>query len=517
MLREEKGQITVYLSLIFLAMLSLCMVVLEGTRSYLQSSLAEDAGKGAGEYILANYDRPLYDRYHVFFLDPRERERIASDGREYFDAYLHRTSFFAFTCRQLDITEEKTAVDDDGVYLKHQIREWMKYREMEQAGEHVKQLLLSAEQADRRASQAGRDMEKASQAIEDQAVRDAALPEKKPQGDAGEKEGQGQQEKENAKQGKQWKSYYTSLKEIWRTGLLSYVADHPQELSSFCLPDGSLPSEKRRERKENFKNFPDTFSFLDVEEWKAVLSQMAIKRWKGHAWADDYFLLNYVEESFYSYGQTSEEETALQYEVEYLIGGKKADVDNLKLTANRILGLRFLINYTWLSQDKAWIASSNATAGALTGILGFPQAQKAVQVLLTAAISFGESMLDTHALFSGEKVPVMKTADTWNLTLENAARRLRDKSPVKQGKVNAGYGDYLKLFLLPSLSSSDLLYRMMDLMQSNIALKEAGFSMEEALFSFRLKAAVEGDRWFSAFSMTGKRMWEMHLERVNSY
>ena len=228
-------------------------------------------------------------------------------------------------------------------------------------------------------------------------------------------------------------------------------------------------------------------------------------------------MLNYVEESFHSYGQTSEEETALQYEVEYLIGGKKADVDNLKLTANRILGLRFLINYTWLSQDKAWIASSNATAGALTGILGFPQAQKAVQVLLTAAISFGESMLDTHALFSGEKVPVMKTADTWNLTLENAARLLRDKSPVKQGKVNAGYEDYLKLFLLPSLSSSDLLYRMMDLMQSNIALKEAGFSMEEALFSFRLKAAVEGDRWFSAFSMTGKRMWEMHLERVNSY
>lgn len=526
MLKDEKGQITVYLSLIFLVMLSLCMVVLEGMRSYLQSALAEDACKGAGEYILANYDKTLFDRYHVFFLDPRERGHIVADGREYFAAYLHKSSFFAFNCRGLDITKEKTAVDDDGVYLKHQIREWMKYREVEKAGESLKQLLLSAEKADGRARQADQDMQGAGQEIEDKENKqggEKALPETNGEEDAAKKTEKEQQiqEKENSPQGKQWKDFYRSLKEIWRTGLLFYVVDHPQEISALSLPDGSYLSEKNQGIREGFKNFPETFSFLKIEEWKKVLGEMSGKQWKKERrWSDDYFLMNYIKDSFPSYRQALEEKTALQYEVEYLIGGKQNDLENLKLVANRILSFRFLMNYACLSRDRAWIASSNTAAGILTGVLGFPQAQKAVQVLLTASISFGESMLDTHALFSGEKVPVMKTADTWNLTLDNAAQMLQKKGPVKKGKVNAGYEDYLQLFLLPSLSSSSLLYRMMDLMQSNVTLQEKGFSMEEALFSFCLKAEVECGRWFVRFPMVekaGATTGKIRLERVNSY
>ena len=83
MLRQEEGQITVFLSLIFFVLLGLTLCVLEGMYSFMESSLAEDSMRSAGNYVLANYNRNLFDRYHIFFLDPRERGLIESDGKRY--------------------------------------------------------------------------------------------------------------------------------------------------------------------------------------------------------------------------------------------------------------------------------------------------------------------------------------------------------------------------------------------------------------------------------------------------
>ena len=69
-----------------------------------------------------------FDRYHLFFLDPREREQVEQDGKAYLSASFGDNSFFQPSCSRLEVTEERTAVDEDGLYLRHQIREWMKYR-----------------------------------------------------------------------------------------------------------------------------------------------------------------------------------------------------------------------------------------------------------------------------------------------------------------------------------------------------------------------------------------------------
>lgn len=39
------------------------------------------------------------------------------------------------------MTEEVTAVEEDGLYLKHEIREWMKYRQEEKVKDTLKQLI----------------------------------------------------------------------------------------------------------------------------------------------------------------------------------------------------------------------------------------------------------------------------------------------------------------------------------------------------------------------------------------
>lgn len=164
--------------------------------------------------------------------------------------------------------------------------------------------------------------------------------------------------------------------------------------------------------------------------------------------------------------------------------------DYLKRVANYILLLRFINNYIFTGKDTQMKTHINTMASAITGVMGMPQTMKAVQVLIRMAISYGESLLELHTLFSGGEVPLIKDKTTWNLTLKTMAEQLRNKQIVKKGKKNISYKDYLKLFLLTKGNSRTVCYRMMDIMQENIASKEPGFLMENCLFSYSWKGSL---------------------------
>lgn len=513
MLREEYGQITVFLSLLFCVFLGLSLCVLEGMRSYTQSALVEDAFQGAGKYILANYNRTLFQNYHVFFLDPKQRNHITSDGKEYLNQYTKSNNVFDFSCQNLKMTQEKTAVDAEGLYLKHQIREWMKYREVIRAGKTLKELLQSFSDVERGNDAVNRDMNRAGEEISKEEIQEN-IEEK-------EAEEETVENKENQTQeGIQWKELKDMLVQLTQSGILLYVVDDVNTLSSSSIKADHLPSQKRFSGKGQQSFLNTSLSFLNVQEWKEFLKTISIENRSGDILLEQYFLLHYAEDCFRYYGKEQEGESVLKYEIEYLIAGTMEDRENLKRVAERIFAMRFLVNYMYLSQNGEWKATSNALAGTLTGVLGFPQAQKAVQVLLTAALCFGESLLDVHALFSGQEIPIIKTEKTWNLSLENGVTILKEKGPVKKGKRNVSYEDYLKILLAVSLSENKFLFRMMDIMQENTALKESGFLLEESLFSFRWEGEFYCEGWFSCFPGTGilrKSGFDMTLDRLNSY
>lgn len=56
------------MSLLFLVLIMSFLFIVEGVISYSASSLGEDAVKGAGESIIANYDRELLKTIICFFL-----------------------------------------------------------------------------------------------------------------------------------------------------------------------------------------------------------------------------------------------------------------------------------------------------------------------------------------------------------------------------------------------------------------------------------------------------------------
>ena len=71
---EEKGQITVFLSLLLIVLIGFSFVVVEGVSSYSASALGEDAVKNAGENSLINiiYFFLIHERKIIFYLMGRQ-------------------------------------------------------------------------------------------------------------------------------------------------------------------------------------------------------------------------------------------------------------------------------------------------------------------------------------------------------------------------------------------------------------------------------------------------------------
>lgn len=466
---EEKGQITVFLSLLLIVLIGFSFVVVEGVSSYSASALGEDAVKNAGENILANYDRELFNKYHIFFLDPREKNYILSDGKADMDQYFSGNSFFNVFCNSLKMTEEVTAVEEDGLYLKHEIREWMKYRQEEKVKDTLKQLINNVKKnnADRKEYQNEAEEETVSQEVQ--------------------------------KERTTWKEIKEALQLLTKTGILFYVSDHPEQLSRKSIPEENLPSRAKKREQEEHKVEEFLFSGLGLKGIKSMLSVDFSINTNSTLWTKENYIVPYIEECFLDYSEEGREEKeekndvqeqVLAYEKEYLIKGQPSDLDNLKRVANDILLLRFINNYIFTGRDAEIQSQVNLMASALTGVVGIPQTAKAVQMMLRAALSYGESLLELHTLFEGGEISLTKDRGNWNLELKTMVKQLKEKKTVKKGKHNISYKDYLKVLLFMKGNSTILCYRMMDIMQENTACKEAGFLMENCLFSYKWEGSL---------------------------
>lgn len=391
------------------------------------------------------------------------------------------------------MTEEVTAVEEDGLYLKHEIREWMKYRQEEKVKDTLKQLINNVKKnnADRKEYQneaeeeTGNIEQSEENKVEEDKVEDTAEEETVSQ--------------EVQKERTTWKEIKEALQLLTKTGILFYVSDHPEQLSRKSIPEENLPSRAKKREQEEHKVEEFLFSGSGLKGIKSMLSVDFSINTNSTLWTKENYIVPYIEECFLDYSEEGREEKeekndvqeqVLAYEKEYLIKGQPSDLDNLKRVANDILLLRFINNYIFTGRDAEIQSQVNLMASALTGVVGIPQTAKAVQMMLRAALSYGESLLELHTLFEGGEISLTKDRGNWNLELKTMVKQLKEKKTVKKGKHNISYKDYLKVLLFMKGNSTILCYRMMDIMQENTACKEAGFLMENCLFSYKWEGSL---------------------------
>lgn len=428
-----------------------------------------------------------------FFLIHERKIIFYLMGRQISNQYFSGNSFFNVFCNSLKMTEEVTAVEEDGLYLKHEIREWMKYRQEEKVKDTLKQLINNVKKnnADRKEYQneaeeeTGNIEQSEENKVEEDKVEDTAEEETVSQ--------------EVQKERTTWKEIKEALQLLTKTGILFYVSDHPEQLSRKSIPEENLPSRAKKREQEEHKVEEFLFSGLGLKGIKSMLSVDFSINTNSTLWTKENYIVPYIEECFLDYSEEGREEKeekndvqeqVLAYEKEYLIKGQPSDLDNLKRVANDILLLRFINNYIFTGRDAEIQSQVNLMASALTGVVGIPQTAKAVQMMLRAALSYGESLLELHTLFEGGEISLTKDRGNWNLELKTMVKQLKEKKTVKKGKHNISYKDYLKVLLFMKGNSTILCYRMMDIMQENTACKEAGFLMENCLFSYKWEGSL---------------------------
>lgn len=445
---KTKGSMTCAMSLLLLVIISLLAACIQSSRVSCARAQAANAMGAAMYSLFAQYDRDLLEDYHLFFLDSGY-----GDSRPNLAQVIAQTETFALpilssglTNCELDtcgITGFRLASDGKGEAVKAQILRYMK----DNLGTKGIQLIKD------RFNQNVEAMEEQEE-IQEGGLEEAPIEEEVPMEDISPSN-----------------NPLEIIENIRSHGFLGLV-----------LPDGGTVSEKSVEAE----------SLLSFRELEQGMGALPLSQGKS-AVTDKLLIQEYILDSLSFYTQESHPGT-LEYQVEYVLGGKDTDRENLQYVVNRLLLIREASNIAFLYTDPQKRAELQACASALSLLLLIPEGMTLVQGVLAAGWAYIESICDVKTLLSGGKVPLTKDNGSWKTHLNHLSTE--DASSASAG---LDYRDYL--FLLLSFSSEDrLTFRCMDMMEQNIRAKEgrASFSFDACLDAVSMNFLIsgpEGQQW----------------------
>lgn len=411
----QKGEITAFFSLIFLLFLSFLGAIIESASiQVLKNHRRADTGL-ALESVFAEYQRELLEEYDIFALDGSYGEEGADEKK-----IMKRLEYYGAQKEVNEIQHSELLTDHQGAPFYRQAVSYMKSKIgiPEDKEEHS----YWEEQ-----QESGTEFEKEEEEVEENL--DAMLG-----------EAQESLPSEN--------NPMESVTAIQQSGLLKIVTENPEQLSEKSVKKEELASVRQLNKGKG--------SFVQ-EETKIGI-------------AEEIFFEQYLLEHF---GDVTEkrENRALDYELEYLIGGHTSDRENLEEVVKKILSIRLGINYAYLLTDEAKKAEAEVLALSLCTLLTVAGITEIVKHAILLAWAYGEGITDLRALVAGEKVPVVKTKENWSLQL-SALLQIKEQGVPKRNpdcQEGMGYRDYLKGLLILERKEK-LSMRALDLIEKNLNL-----------------------------------------------
>ena len=189
--------------------------------------------------------------------------------------------------------------------------------------------------------------------------------------------------------------------------------------------------------------------------------------------------------------------------MEYILAGKNSDRKNLEKVVGRLLLIREGINSASLMADSVKMAQVHTLALAIASGFLIPPAAVIIDAALVLCWSFAESVLDLRELLYGGKVPLVKNASNWQLSLENLPYLLEKMDTERKNAENGmSYEDYLQIMLL-SQSKKEKLERGMDMIEVHIRSHSGRqeFRLDNCIEAIEASIDVEANR-IKTFTVT---------------
>lgn len=216
------------------------------------------------------------------------------------------------------------------------------------------------------------------------------------------------------------------------------------------------------------------------------------------SFGDKVLLTEFLVDSFTDFTDAGETPSAgLQYQVEYAIGKRSTDAENLKYVLNRLLAIREISNYLYLMKDSGKQEEIHAAAAGISALIGFPVAEPVVAEMLRFCWSFGESVLDLRELLKGGKIPLLKDASSWQLSLGMLAHIQEELSEEHSSEKGLDYKWYLRM-LLAAENDDTLTGMLMDLVEHKVRTTDGreGFRLDNCLVSMKIRFRAKQDAFF---------------------
>ena len=426
-----KGEITVFLSLVFLLLLTLVGALLESASIQLaKNERRADAGR-AVESVFAEYQKDLLERYGIFAIEGSYESGTMSE-----ENILNRLSFYGAENIETEIAAIRYLTDQNGKEFLRQAVEYEKMKTGAAAIENLTGKVSEWKEQELKANEYG---------------------------------------KENIETSKELDQMLESEKEelpAENNPLADIVDIQAQALLNLVSPEGFTLSSKAVKSEETVSNRKLRQGYGTMKE-------------KDNGAGDTIFFNLYLIDKFGN-AANNKKNTVLDYELEYLLGGKASDKDNLEYVIGRIRILRFAVNYGYLLTDTDMQMEVDTLATTLSAVFLSPEIGPVIKHALLLAWAYGESLTDVKTLLAGKKVPAVKSKESWNLTLDGLLELAKNRS-IPEGKETEegnSYEQYLQMMLVLK-SKEELSMRALDLVEMNLRS-----GMEKTFF--RADACVSG-------------------------
>lgn len=273
------------------------------------------------------------------------------------------------------------------------------------------------------------------------------------------------------------------------TSILDALSDFLENgLLSIVLPDGKSVS------SVSVPRLPDSAS--NVCGKTKDTSMLTAGGDSASLLAKNIIYTEYVMDNFASF--MDDGGTVINYEVEYIICGENTDKKNLTETVMRIAALRSGVNMVYLLTDSDKKSDAYTLAVSMAGATALEPVIRLLQYTIMYVWAFAEGLSDVRILFAGEKIEIMKTEDTWNLSFDKLLSHDFSSNSDSKNKNGLDYEMFLRILLYLESDSIKAAYTM-DLVEfymivnhdKKFRLKDYVYGMEIST-SYRLKGMRDG-------------------------
>ena len=484
-----KGSITIFLSLALLFVIALIGSLLESARVTVAGEVALDNSYLAEQNILAEYQRELWNDYHVFFVDAsllNGEEGAIKLANSYMDKMMPggKGDYLGTTASFTSLNFKENMTENDCYFFTKQAAAYMKYGAAAGVGKKLinnanliktaedgtdtlrkglkikveaEKKLIELEREKKKLEEKANDIKKGAENIKE--IIGTEVHAQSKSGLLGVEEAK-RSESSNQIHTKMVKKPKAMAKKI--EVQKSEVQDDTPKYTEKEVADA------KKKYKESQKNLDDatgdgsargTLSFFISGDKKISKRKISSTAW-GEVQTEKEEKTDLVEKgllilyakahfkNFLSKTKEDDKKEALRYGLEYLIAGKESDEANLSSVANRIFGLRTIVWYGYFLTRKDKMAEAEAIAAAIASVLALPAAIEIIKYGIVMGWSMDEARKEVKSLLKGDDIPLL---------------------PGKSEGVKLKYQNFLDSFLV--IASGKLPIRMVKLIEQNIKLR----------------------------------------------